>query len=262
MKSFVRFLLDLNLIDNFFKFLILVILFFRVDFAYSYEGNLKIKNFDQAKKILNKIHNENPVTFYCGCKYSDKKPDWQSCGFTPLKDKKRASRVEWEHVLPASHFGIEFDTWKNGHVECVNKKGKKFKGRKCANKINSQYRFMQADLYNLQPAIGEINGLRSNYQIGLIEGEERDFGRCDIEFKNKNVEPMEKIRGDIARTYMYMEQSYPQYVKFESSLKKLLIKWDKDDPVDNWECKRAEKIFKIQGNLNQIITKRCNKIID
>ena len=121
---------------------------------------------------------------------------------------------------------------------------------------------MQADLYNLQPAIGEINGLRSNYQIGLVEGEERDFGRCDIEFKNKHVEPMEKIRGDIARTYMYMEQSYPQYVKFESSLKKLLIKWDKYDPVDNWECKRAEKIFKIQGNLNQIITKRCNKIID
>ena len=29
---------------------------------------------------------------------------------------------------------------------------------------------MQADLYNLQPAIGEVNGLRSNYQIGEIDG--------------------------------------------------------------------------------------------
>ena len=245
-----------------FKIFYFLLFLWPLNMVHAFEGNLKIGNFYQAKKILNEIHNENPVTFYCGCKYSDKKPDWQSCGFTPLKDKKRASRIEWEHVLPASHFGIEFDAWKNGHVECVNKKGKKFKGRKCTNKISAQYRFMQADLYNLQPAIGEINGLRSNYQIGLVEGEERDFGRCDIEFKNKHVEPMEKIRGDIARTYMYMEQSYPQYVKFESSLKKLLIKWDKDDPVDNWECKRAEKIFKIQGNLNQIITKRCNKIID
>ena len=34
---------------------------------------------------------------------------------------------------------------------------------------------MQADLYNLQPTIGEINGLRSNYQIAVIKGEKRDL---------------------------------------------------------------------------------------
>lgn len=120
---------------------------------------------------------------------------------------------------------------------------------------------MQADLYNLQPAIGEVNGLRSNYQIGEIDGEVREFGKCDIEIKNKKVEPASKIRGDIARTYLYMEQTYPQYVKFNQSIKKLIIKWDQDDPVDEWECKRANLISYIQGNTNKILQNRCaNKI--
>ena len=120
---------------------------------------------------------------------------------------------------------------------------------------------MQADLYNLQPAIGEVNGMRSNYQIGEIDGEEREFGKCDIEIKNKKVEPNPKIRGDIARTYLYMEQTYPQYIKFNQSIKKLIIKWDQDDPVDAWECKRAILISNIQGNINKILQNRCaNKI--
>ena len=118
---------------------------------------------------------------------------------------------------------------------------------------------MQADLYNLQPAIGEVNGLRSNYQIAIIKGESREFGKCDIEIQSKKVEPSEKIRGDVARTYMYMEQNYPKYINFNNSIKNLINKWDKDDPVDDWERLRADKIYKIQGNLNHIIHGRCNK---
>ena len=46
---------------------------------------------------------------------------------------------------------------------------------------------MQADLYNLQPAIGEVNGLRSNYQIAIIKGESRKFGKCNIEIKSRLI---------------------------------------------------------------------------
>ena len=238
---------------------LLICMFFLVFFhpSFASDGNLKIESFNKSKKILRDIHKEHSLTFYCQCKYKDKKPNWKSCGFTPRKDKKRASRIEWEHILPASHFGIKFDTWKNGHPKCKNKKGKNFKGRKCTEKIYAKYRKMQADLYNLQPAIGEVNGLRSNYQIDIIKGEVREFGQCDIEIKNKKVEPSEKIRGDIARIYMYMEQSYPKYIKFEDRIKKLIDKWDKDDPVDDWECRRINKIQKIQGNINQVISSRC-----
>jgi len=54
-----------------------------------------------------------------------------------------------------------------------------------------------------------------------------------------------------------MEQSYPKYIKFEDRIKKLIDKWDKDDPVDDWECRRINKIQKIQGNINQVISSRC-----
>ncbi len=242
------------------KFLLILISFFTLTFhqpLFAENGNSKIESFNKSKKLLAKIHIENPLTFYCQCKYNNKKPDWESCGFVPRKDKKRASRIEWEHILPASHFGIKFDTWKNGHPNCKNKKGKSFKGRKCTEKIYAKYRLMQADLYNLQPAIGEVNGLRSNYQIDIIDGEIREFGKCDIEIKNKKIEPSKQIRGDIARTYLYMEQSYPNYIKFDNDLRNLIIKWDKDDPIDDWECKRAKKIQNVQGNINQILSTQC-----
>ena len=71
---------------------------------------------------------------------------------------------------------------------------------------------MQADLYNLQPTIGEVNGMRSNYKMSIIRGEDRIFGKCDFEIKNKMVEPALKIRGNIARTYFYMNETYPNYI--------------------------------------------------
>ena len=45
------------------------------------------------------------------------------------------------------------------------------------------FRYMEADLYNLQPAIGEVNGLRSNYSMEMIPGEKREFGACDVEIE-------------------------------------------------------------------------------
>ena len=62
---------------------------------------------------------------------------------------------------------------------------------------------MQAGMYNLYPAIGKVNGRRSNYSMAFIKGEKREFGKCDVEIKNKKVEPREDIRGEIARTYLY-----------------------------------------------------------
>ena len=244
---------------RFFCLTFVIMSFFSFNISFAYDGNKTIESFNKSKKILRNIHKENPVTFYCQCSYKKKSPEWKSCGFKPRKDKKRASRIEWEHILPASHFGIKFDTWKNGHASCKSSNGKKYKGRKCTEKVHKLYRKMQADLYNLQPAIGEVNGLRSNYQIAIIKGESREFGKCDIEIQNKKVEPSEIIRGDIARTYMYMEQNYPKYITFNNSIKNLINKWDKDDPVDDWECLRANKIYKIQRNLNHIIHERCNK---
>ena len=158
--------------------------------------------------------------------------------------------------MPASRFGKKFETWKNGNLRCI-KNGKKFKGRKCARKINKKFRLMEADLYNLQPTIGEINQQRQNFKMSIIPGEKRNFGKCDFEVQNKFVEPSPNIRGDIARTYFYMADTYSHYIKLTKSESSLFSKWNNVDPVDEWECKKSKLIENFQKNLNKFIVQGC-----
>ena len=112
---------------------------------------------------------------------------------------------------------------------------------------------MQADLYNLTPADGQINALRSNYNYALITGEPRQFGNCDFEIENRKAEPRPEIRGDIARIYFYMDDAYPGHGIISKKNRKLLQAWDKQDPVDDWERERAKRIEAVQGNTNKFV---------
>jgi len=93
---------------------------------------------------------------------------------------------------------------------------------------------MEADLYNLMPESAETNRLRSNYQMGTISGEDREFGSCDVEIKDRTFEPRPEIQGDIARMYFYMDQAYPGRGIVSRQLRPLLKVWNKEDPVDDW----------------------------
>jgi len=204
-------------------------------------GNTSGTTFSQSKKILQKqIYKAHRTTFYGHCTFDAKKVvDWASCGYTPRKQAKRASRVEWEHVMPAWEFGHQLQCWQKG-------------GRKACKK-DPIFNAMESDLHNLQPAVGEMNGDRSNFKYGLIDGELRVYGAVDFEvdFKQKVAEPAENVRGDIARTYFYMEQAYG--IRISKKQRQLFTAWSKQDPVDDWERKRNEKINAIQGNRNGFI---------
>jgi len=112
---------------------------------------------------------------------------------------------------------------------------------------------MEADLHNLVPAIGEINGDRSNYSFSMLEGEPRTYGSCDFEvdFKTRKAEPAPNIRGDIARIYFYMQDRY----KLKSSKKQMQLfeAWDKLDPVDDWERERNKRIETVTGTFNKFV---------
>ena len=45
--------------------------------------------------------------------------------------------------------------------------------------------------------------------MGIINGEKRECDKCDVEIKNKKVEPKESISGEITRTYLGL-YSYAQ----------------------------------------------------
>jgi len=218
-------------------------------------GNTRIGSFRQAKRLLlAEVIHDHRETFYCGCDFTeDKKVALEACGYRVRKNAKRAKRMEVEHVVPAEAFGRSFKAWREGHPKCVNKKGKRYKGRRCAKLTSELFRRMEADLYNLQPSIGEVNGDRSNYSMEEIPGEAREYGACDVEIENRKIEPKESIRGDIARIYFYMDRAYPGRGIVGKKRKRILTAWDKADPVDDWERKRAKRIEALQGNATPFV---------
>lgn len=239
------------------KNLFIFILLFTSVYVYAETYPHNNESFSKAKKLMKKVYYDNQYSFYCGCKYDYKQikgkektvVDALSCGYKPRENELRGQFIEWEHVVPAHAFGNTRQCWRE--PICENSNGKKFKGRKCCEKIDKKFRVMQADMYNLYPAVGELNGDRSNYHFGIIAGEPREYGACDFEIQEKLAEPKEDIRGDIARTYFYMEYTYG--VKISDKQRKLFEIWSKHDPVSEWEKIRAERIEKIQGNKNEFV---------
>ena len=194
------------------------------------------KTFSTAKKVSAKIYADHQTSFYCGCDYSKvgKKlvPDHKSCGYSPRKEPKRSARIEWEHVVPAWAFGHQLQCWQDG-------------GRKNCKKNNPQFKLMEADLMNLVPAVGEINGNRSNYSFAMLEGEPRVYGACDFEvdFKARKVEPAPEVRGDIARIYFYMQGKYG--LQISKKQMQLFNAWSKQDPESDWEREKLARVAAI-----------------
>ena len=223
--------------------------------------NEHVEHFSAAKKLLRRVYEGHQITLYCGCAYDARGTvNRSSCGYVPRGDTTRTRRIEWEHVVPAHAFGQAFASWRDGHDSCVRGSGdaaKPYKGRECARKVDAPFRFMEADMYNLYPAVGELNEKRGNRRMGMIEGEPRAFGKCDFEVDEQRAEPRPEVRGDIARTYKYMDMAYPGRGIISQSNRKLFDAWDEQDPVDAWECERSRRIAKVQGNINEIVDAAC-----
>ncbi|MTI62531.1 endonuclease [Methylophaga sp.] len=214
-------------------------------------------SFSKAKKLMmERVYFDHRETLYCGAKFDAKKDIALPTGFHTDKYIKRSKRLEWEHVVPAENFGRTFSEWRDGHPNCIDSKGKAFKGRNCASKVSIEYRYMQSDLYNLYPAIGAVNAMRSNYNFTMMPDAAAVFGTCQVKIDGKKVEPPMESRGQIARTYLYMEQRYPRY-RMSKSQKQLMTVWNSQYPVTSAECKRADRIAAIQGNENRFVSEQC-----
>lgn len=211
------------------------------------------KTFSTAKKRLyNEVYTGHQRTLYCDCKFTKTRRVYLgSCGVKARKNERRAKQLEAEHVMPAYHMGQNRACWQQ--KLCTNSKGEAYKGRKCCEKSDKVFKAAHNDLHNLYPAVGEINGDRSNYKFGMIADEKRAYGQCDFEVDKaaKRAEPPNNVKGNIARTYFYMSDTYA--IPLAKQQRQLFEAWDKGDPVDNWERERNQRIKKIQGNANAYI---------
>lgn len=79
------------------------------------------------------------------------------------------------------------------------------------------------------------------------------YGNCEmkIDFKGRVAEPPNHVKGNVARTYFYMEQKYG--LKIASQQRKLFEVWSKQDPPDDEEIKLANRIAKVMGHRNSFI---------
>lgn len=202
-------------------------------------------DFSEAKRLAQRIYSDETETFYCGCplRWQGGKgiPDLKSCGYQVRKNGPRAQRIEWEHVVPAHQFGKDLACWKQG-------------GREQCGRSDARFGQMEANLFNLKPAIGEVNGDRANFAFGLLPQMPLQHGACPfrVDFKRQLAEPRAEVRGDIARIYFYMADRYQ--LELAASQQKLLLSWHQQDPVDARELQLQQRIAQQMGHANLFVT--------
>lgn len=128
------------------------------------------------------------------------------------------------------------------------------------------------DLFNLMPSDSKANSAKGNYAMGEVTNATYDNGSIKVgkgnKTKNNIWEPEDKWKGDFARAYMYMVTCYSdltwmsngldqlennQWPTFNEWTTELVLRWAREDPVDEIETARNEEVYKIQGNRNPFI---------
>ena len=140
-----------------------------------------------------------------------------------------------------------------------------------------------SDLHHLRPTDAEINSTRSNYTMGDVR---EKFPNCKTkDYKGKTVlwynpsadlvEVADNVKGDVARIMLYVYTRWgepnlcenisgsdlPQNGPDEggnNGLKVMenldtVLRWCEEDPVDEWEMTRNDRVQDVQGNRNVFI---------
>ncbi|MDP8517961.1 endonuclease [Campylobacter coli] len=202
---------------------------------------LNAKSFEESKKELAMLYDSlgsaYQYDFYCNAPFkANKKGKYtkfevvKSDLYTPRNEytkkgkiNQRAKRIEWEHIMPAQNFGRK----EGGRKACQN---------------DPLFTKMEADKQNLVPAIGEINGDRSNFRYAEAPTNLKytQYGNCKVytDFKAKRFYPANYSKGWIARSYLYMSKTYN--IRLSDQERKLMEAWDKQYPIDEKEKRIRE----------------------
>ena len=131
------------------------------------------------------------------------------------------------------------------------------------------------DLFNLMPCEASINSSKSNFAMGVVSSPTTNNGCTKVgtgtTYSGETTslwEPAKEWKGDFARNYFYMVTAYSNLTWTSRGLDmlenddwptlqqwayKLLLQWNRQDPVDDIERNRNEAVYKIQGNRNPFI---------
>ncbi len=128
------------------------------------------------------------------------------------------------------------------------------------------------DIHHLRPTDVTVNSARGNlfFDEGgseYVDGTRYDSGSgaTGCYRDGDSWEPRDEVKGDVARMLFYMATRYESEDGYDLELAEYsstsglhgklstLLKWHEEDPVDEWELTRNEKIYNIQNNRNPFI---------
>ena len=133
---------------------------------------------------------------------------------------------------------------------------------------------MKSDIVHVLPTDGYVNNRRSSYPLADVnnvtyssKNNYSKLGSCKTEGYSGTVfEPNDEIKGDMARIYFYMITRYegscgswgnsvftPQYPGLTQWTLDMMMRWSKDDPVDDREVERNNAVYETQHNRNPFV---------
>ena len=122
-----------------------------------------------------------------------------------------------------------------------------------------------ADLHHVRPDDVTTNAKRGNLKFGNADGGSEVKGSTLVSgalggyAKGSYFEPLDNVKGDVARICLYVYARYGGELSKCSNITNVfesvdvLLDWCESDPVDTWEMGRNEVVGKIQGNRNVFI---------
>ena len=194
-------------------------------------------------------------TFLNGCDYHY---DPNSCMDKSIVDTKCCSLQEdnetmsWMQIVPDSFYGRH----KACMIEtpCINIFSKEaFGSPLCCRRIDTQYREMEADLFNLVPVVSSLAVLQKGRIFGEVKIPTERLG--DVKMDENYLEPPNSVKGDVARVYLYMDARYG--LELTPEQRKVFLNWHKEDGADVKECRLAKLFQKIQGGKNPWLETWC-----
>ncbi len=192
-------------------------------------GKAVIPNYDTAREkyFWKELYPNAGKSLYCDIPVSE------------LRSKKKHSIA---HIYPASRIA-------------------EFYG--CETRRNCEHEDFgrtEGDLHNLWPANRRVISSRGDLVFNEIDDEKKAwrFRKVCKDFEKTNaygktpgyVEPQDRVKGEIARSLFYMHTEYGLPLM---GMLPMLKKWNKQDPVDDHERWRNDKIEEIQETRNPFI---------
>jgi deoxyribonuclease-1 len=211
---------------------------------------------DEARAaLLDGVYADRRVTFFCGCRYDPRgQVDLEGCGLGLLVGSRRAEQVDAAHVVPASRLGESRRCWRDpaAFSACTTEAGTRLSSSACCERADPDFAAARKDLHNLVPAVGAIAAARSDHTWGELRSGQR-LGDCAIRFDPvlRRVQPPQSVRGDIARKFFYMRDTYG--VRLGRQDLRLYTAWSNADPPDAQEIERNRRIRRVQGRGNPYV---------